>query len=328
VNRPFPGALARLAPLLLNTAGKQRLSILIYHRVVAAPDPMRPGEPTAGEFDWQMRLLREHFHPLPLLEAAQRLHSGDLPERAVCVTFDDGYADNEQYAMPVLRRHGVPATVFVSTGFLNGGRMFNDTVIETVRACADEILDLRGEGLDAYAVGTPEQRLRAVERLLADIKRREPGERSALVERLGGAAPAPLPDDLMMTDEQVRNLLRNGVDVGAHTVHHPILTSVTDDVAREEIAASKACLEDLLQGEVGAFAYPNGKPGEDYAARHRDMVVAAGFRAAVSTHWGVGTRDSDCFQLPRFTPWDRSPLRFGLRLLYNYRNPDSLPGAA
>ena len=74
---------AGLLPLLCNPTGEARLSTLIFHRVVPERDAMRPGEPTAAEFDWQMRLLREHFHPLSLEEAVTRLAEGALPRRAV-----------------------------------------------------------------------------------------------------------------------------------------------------------------------------------------------------------------------------------------------------
>jgi len=321
------GAAARLAPFLLNTAGKQRLAILIYHRVMPERDPMRPGEPTTIEFDWQMRLLREHFNPLPLSRAVELLGTGELPPRAVCVTFDDGYADNERLALPVLVRHGIPATVFVSTGYLNGGRMFNDTVIETLREVSGQELDLRDLGLGLHSVATPSERLATVDVLLRNIKRRDPAERTELVERVASYARS-LPENLMMTDAQVRNLADSGLEVGAHTVSHPILASAQDSVAREEIRAGKAHLEDLLQREIHTFAYPNGKPGDDYERRHRDMVRDLGFRAAVATHWGVATPQSDTFQLPRFTPWDRAPARFALRLLANYRRSDPLTTAA
>jgi peptidoglycan/xylan/chitin deacetylase (PgdA/CDA1 family) len=317
----------RVTPIVFNAHREQRLSILIYHRVMPVHDPMRPAEPTVQEFDSQMRIVREYFSPLPLIEAVDRLHSGTLPEGAVCVTFDDGYADNETYAMPVLRKYGIPATVFISTGFLNGGRMWNDTVIEVLRDSGDSLLDLRNLGLGCYPRDTPEQRLLAVDHILGTIKHRDPGERLSLVteiEKLGGKL---LPQDLMLTDTQVQSLARNEVSIGAHTVNHPILSSIESTVARAEIADSKAYLQALLQKEVEVFAYPNGRPNLDYDVEHRDLVSELGFKAAVSTHWGVSTEQSDIYQLPRFTPWDRQPLRFGIRLLANYRRIDPLIAA-
>lgn len=321
------GLFARTAPYALGTAGRQRLAILIYHRVLPGRDPLRPGEPTVAEFDWQMALVRKHFNPLPLVEAADRLRDGSLPPRAICVTFDDGYADNEELALPVLQKYAVPATVFVSTGFLNGGRMFNDTVIESIRQCTDETLDLSGIGLERYALRDAPERIAAIDAILTAIKHREPADRSGLVNEIEGRA-GQLPRNLMMTDAQVRNLGSSGVSVGAHTVNHPILQSVNSTVAKTEIGDSKATLEALTQRPVDSFAYPNGRPGDDYSILHRDMVEELGFAVAVSTHWGVATPDSDLFQLPRFTPWDRTPARFALRLLLNYRKVDPLQETA
>ena len=125
---------------------------------------------------------------------------------------------------------------------------------------------------------------------------------------------------------EVQSLVANGLDVGAHTVHHPILSSVDAAVAQAEISDSKAQLETLLQQDVHLFAYPNGRPAIDYQDEHRSMVKNSGFLAAVSTHWGAATNESDPYQLPRFTPWDRTTARFAARLLLNYRSGDSLVG--
>jgi peptidoglycan/xylan/chitin deacetylase (PgdA/CDA1 family) len=121
----------------------------------------------------------------------------------------------------------------------------------------------------------------------------------------------------MMTAEQVRHLHASGMEVGAHTVSHPILASLDSQRAGREIWECKNQLEAITGARVSLFAYPNGKPGRDYRAEHVDMVRRMGFEAAVSTAWGVAHAASDPFQLPRFTPWDRTPGRFLLRLMQN-----------
>jgi peptidoglycan/xylan/chitin deacetylase (PgdA/CDA1 family) len=320
------GLVARVVPLVFNAHRKQRLSILIYHRVLPERDPMRAGEPTVDEFDSQMRVLHEYFHPLPLVDAVERLRAGTLPDGAVCVTFDDGYADNEIYAMPVLKKYRIPATVFVSTGFLNGGRMWNDSVIEVLRSYKDEVLDLRELDLDCYTLHSTEQRLDAVDSILRQIKHFDPQKRIALVNEIQKRGPK-LPDDLMLTDAQIQSLAHNGVTIGAHTVNHPILSSISGENARSEIQESKQYLETLLQEPIDVFAYPNGRPELDYTNEHRNLVSELGFKVAVSTHWGVSTTQSDRYQLPRFTPWDRHPLKFAIRLLANYRKIDPLISA-
>ena len=87
-----------------------------------------------------------------------------------------------------------------------------------------------------------------------------------------------------------------------------------------EISENKNTLERILDCKLKYFAYPNGEPGKDYGARHIEMVKSCGYQAAFSTRWGVNTAASDIWQLARFTPWDRSPSRFMIRLLQNYRS--------
>lgn len=308
-------------PKLLGTSKTQRLSILNYHRVMLEPDPMRPSEPTVEQFDWQMKLLSKYCTPLSLSEGLARMDSGSLPPRAVCVTFDDGYADNEEYALPVLQRWGVPATVFVTTGYLNGGRMWNDTVIEAIRLAKGPTLDLDKIGLGTYTVTDQNSRVIAADSLINEIKHWAPLERKnavSLVEVL--EMNGELPSDLMMTHSQLKNLSNTCVDIGAHTETHPILATLDSTHAKAEIQQPKAELEKIIGRPIEHFAYPNGKPGIDYREEHRDMAKMAGYVSAVSTQWGVADKHSDRWQLPRFTPWDKTPLRFLVRLLLNFRD--------
>ena len=293
------------------------LSILIYHRVVPRPDPLVPDHVTASDFDWQMATLDRWFNVLPLREAVGRLRSGTLPVRAACVTFDDGYADNAEIALPILLRRGVPATFFIATGFIDGGRMWNDSVIEAVRRAQGEAMDARCLGLDTLPVSSPGLRRDAIGKALAALKYLPQEERQRRVDELAAHSPRPLPSDLMMTTEQVRRLHQSGMEIGAHTVTHPILAETDPGRADGEIRDSKHRLESMLGKPVALFAYPNGTPGRDYRRDHVGMVERLGFEAAVSCAPGVARASSDRFQLPRFTPWDRTPAKFVLRLLLN-----------
>ncbi|MCW5632289.1 MAG: polysaccharide deacetylase family protein [Rubrivivax sp.] len=296
-----------------------RLSTLIFHRVLPEADPLFPEEVDAVRFDRICSWLREWFNVLPLAEAALRLGEGTLPTRALALTFDDGYADNRSVAAPILRRHGLPCTFFVSTGFIDGGCMWNDIVIEAIRATRLPSLELGHlhPGLGNFAMAGARERRQAIDRIIAVAKYLEPGRRQELVHAVAKAAEALPPTHLMMTSQQLRELRALGLEVGAHTVSHPILAGLADDEARREIVEGRRQLEDVLGERVGLFAYPNGKPGEDYSARSVALVREAGFDAAVSTVWGVSTSATDRFQLKRFTPWDRSRLRFGVRMLRN-----------
>jgi peptidoglycan/xylan/chitin deacetylase (PgdA/CDA1 family) len=296
-----------------------RLSILIFHRVLPQPDPLFPEEPDAVQFEAVLRCVADAFHVMPLARAVIALRNGNLPPGALAITFDDGYADNEQIAAPILQRLGLHATFFVSTGFLDGGRMWNDTVVEALRRTRLQRLDLSAQGWGVHDLQTPAQRRQAINHLLPRLKYMPLAERARQVEVVASACGEALPANLMMSSSQLQALHRSGMDIGGHTVCHPILCSVPDDVARAEIQANKSALEATLQTPVTLFAYPNGKPDTDYAARHAEMVRAAGYDAAVTTAPGAAREGSDLMQLPRFTPWDRDLRRFSARLVANLR---------
>lgn len=299
--------------------GSARLAILIFHRVRPQVDPLFPGEPDAAQFAALLRHLGTRFRVLPLDEGIERLYEGTLPSRALAITFDDGYADNCTVAAPLLQAAGMPATVFVAAGHLDGGAMWNDRVIEAVRAVEAARFDLAPLGLAVLDTGSIEAKRGSIERLLGELKYRPQHEREQLARSIQHAAHAPDPAALMMTSAQVEALARQGIAVGAHTLTHPILARLADDEAREEIAGSKSRLEAITGRPVRLFAYPNGRPHEDYGPTHVRMVREAGFAAAVSTAWGAATASCDRFQLPRFTPWTRRPLRFDLLMLRNLR---------
>jgi peptidoglycan/xylan/chitin deacetylase (PgdA/CDA1 family) len=306
------------------------LLILMYHRVLPRPDPMRPGEIDACTFDRHVSVLARYYHVLTLAEAARQLRTRSLRRRAVCITFDDGYADNAELALPILRRWRVPATFFVATGFLDGGRMWNDTVIELVRAAPGNWFDVRSLQLGEYSLATPPQRCEAAYALLAKLKYIPPGEREDRVQALAERVGAELPTDLMMTRPQVRALAEQGMEIGAHSISHPILARLDDAAAGREIIEGKQQLEAIVGRPVEVFAYPNGKPREDYEWRHVRMAQKAGFACAVTTVRGVANANSDLYQLPRFSVWDTRRARFLLRLLQyrwqpNYRYSRNYP---
>lgn len=314
----------RSALSLLSPAGNAaRLSILIFHRVHAAPDELFPAEPDARRFDEICAWLKAWFNVLPLDEAVHCLGSRRLPARAACITFDDGYADNLDVALPILQRHRLAATFFIASGYLDGGRMFNDSIIELVRRSPLAALDLAGLGLncgESLPLGGGAARPAAIAALIGELKYRQPDERTELSRALQARAGVDrIPDDLMMRSDQVRAMHRAGMQIGAHTVTHPILARLEPAAARDEIQRGKAGLESIIGAPVSLFAYPNGQPEVDYDSTTVQLVREAGFRAAVSTAPGSSDAQTDLFQLPRFTPWDVSSLRFGMRLLANLR---------
>lgn len=303
---------------LLSPQGESaRLSVLIYHRVLATYDPLLPDAPDRLVFERQMTFIRRHFNVLALREAVAALTLRTLPERALCVTFDDGYADNFDVALPILEKLEIPAAVFVATDYLDGGIMFNDVVVETVRRSIGPLLDLSELGLGAFDVSNLSRRCSAINTLIGRIKYLPNNERKKIAADIQKHVGIELPHDFMMTREQVRSMLNRGMTIGAHTMSHPILSSVDEFSAGQELRGSKIELEKITGAPVEYFAYPNGKPGQDFLAAHTQMARNCGFSAAFTTAPGSATGFDDPMQIPRYTPWERDSLRYGLRLAQN-----------
>jgi peptidoglycan/xylan/chitin deacetylase (PgdA/CDA1 family) len=316
-NRDSLAMLKQLFALASPQGPKARLTILIFHRVLPAPDPLLARTVHAELFEQICSWMKRWFNVIALDEAVERLKNGTLPSRAACISFDDGYADNYHVALPILSRVGLSATFFISTGFLDGGRMWNDTVVESVRLCQTPELDLSPLELGLYKLGSWAERRQAVSGIIQKIKYLPIQERKNVTESIAQLAKVTLPAHLMMTSQEVRLMRQAGMQIGAHTVSHPILAKLTLEQAQQEILDSKLKLEEILGERVGLFAYPNGKPTEDYLPHNVDLVRTLGFDAAVSTAWGASRQGDDVFQVRRFSPWDTSKLRFGFRLLTN-----------
>ena len=310
----FLSGLKHIATLSSGLGRQKKLFILIYHRVLDKPDFMRPGEVDKNSFSWQIELLATYFNVLPLHEALQHMENDTLPPRAVTITFDDGYADNLHNALPILKQYNLTATFFIASGYLDGGRMWNDSVIEAIRIMENDQLDLTSIGLGVFDISSPTHKTKAVSEILNKIKHLEPLQRNECAQYIS-AQVSDLPNDLMLTTEQLKQLYQAGVEIGGHTVTHPILARMTDNEAMLEIAENKKQLEQILDGAIRYFAYPNGKPVQDYLPEQIDFVKKNGYLAALSTQLGVASKSSDLWQLPRFTPWDKSPMKFMARMV-------------
>ena len=296
----------------------RRLAVLIYHRVTPLPDPLLPYEPDAEAFERTMRWVGTTFNVLPLEQAVRDLKAGNLPPRAMSITFDDGYENNATVAAPILEGLGLHATFFIATGYLDGGLMFNDAVVEAVRACPGTELDLTSLNLGQHRVGSVDERRATIDAILNVIKYHDERERADMARAIAESARVELPRNLMMTSEQAAALARAGFALGAHTVSHPILAKLDDHTARREIIDGKLRLEEISGGPVNLFAYPNGRPDRDYSGATTRFVREIGFDGAVSTSMGVAEVGSDPYQIPRFTPWDVRPLRFAAQLWSNF----------
>jgi peptidoglycan/xylan/chitin deacetylase (PgdA/CDA1 family) len=305
--------------------------ILMYHRVThAGPDPWGL-RVTPDHLAEHLEVLQRRFCPIPLKALVSALRNGIIPPRSIVVTFDDGYADNLHTARPLLERYQIPATVFLVTGSVESGDPFWWDVLEQILLHPGTLpprLSLRIAGNshqwdlgDAWHY--PEERgllhhgWRAGEnaptarhslylsvwellRRLAQSQRRETLEQ--LVD-WAGTAFAGRADYRLLSPPEVLDLARsNQVEIGAHSVTHPMLDALPLELQRSEIEQSKASLEELLGEPVTSFAYPHGAHTLETAA----LVRTAGYACACSTLAAAVSADADPHRLPRMHigDWD------------------------
>ena len=263
----------------------ERLLVLGYHNVESTWFwPSRPGAGVAT-FARQMRVLDRIATVVPLEEALDALAAGrPLPPRAVALTFDDGYRDNLELAAPVLRRHGMPATIYLVPGFLSGEQhAWWERLGWAVGRARARRLQLDGRELVLGDDGNVAA-LRAVETV---VKRMTHDERMHAVEQIvedsrpSGAYRA---DELFLDWDAARRLAPAGMAVGSHTLAHAILGRETAADQRADLRESRRLLQRELSAEVATLAYPNGT-----AADYDDATFAAAREAGYShavTAWG------------------------------------------
>ncbi|MFH1331462.1 MAG: polysaccharide deacetylase family protein [Actinomycetota bacterium] len=266
--------------------GGRRLTVLAYHRVADRHGPefdtyRRNVSASPEDFSRQMDHVAERFHPVSLEQVEAALDDGPpLPRRPLLVTFDDGYRDNLLAALPVLQDRGIPMAIFLATDFVDGSRRFPwDLAAWCFHHTARDGAELPVTGWRAWA-GPPE-RERVLGAWLETLKRRPEEEReeamAALPEALGVVVPPDALSGLCLSWDEVRAMASAGVSVGAHTAGHPILTRVSADRARSEVAGSKRRVEEELGRPVTAFAYPNGGRDDLDDATVR-LLAQAGYR--------------------------------------------------
>ena len=282
-------------------------TIVMYHRVIERreDDPFALGMcVTRKHFDDQLRYFKRSFSPIGMSEAVRRLARGEpLPDRALSITFDDGYLDNLTVALPVLQAHQLNAALFVPTGGLDQDEpLWWDRVIHALDATdRHDILPTD------FGIPLPPRRLslkgwgrkETVTRMLDALWTLPISQALVAVTRLERHLPPRrnvAPVARRMAARQVLEMHRAGMEIGAHSVRHPNLTLESPLIVREEMKTSRAALEALCDAPINGFAYPAGWKNADAEAAAREV----GFDYAVGTTRGVNDRSRlDPFTLAR-----------------------------
>lgn len=278
---------------LIQRLNRDRVRILMFHRF--------PGK-DAANFERQCAYLAKHYTVVPLAEAARRLQANEPVANLAVLTVDDGYADMYEVAFPVLRKHGMPATLFATTGFIDRTMwMPGDRVRHLFAHTTRDEVQVTEDGGHVHTFRTAGEG--ASDGLRSLLKRVPNATRSRMLAELEagetGNEPASIPEEYRpCTWAQLRELSDGGVAIGAHTVTHPILSRVeTREETEAEIVQSKQTLERELQKKVDLFAYPNGTADDlnDVSLR----CVRAQFAVAVTAIYGLNAPGADPHQLLR-----------------------------
>jgi peptidoglycan/xylan/chitin deacetylase (PgdA/CDA1 family) len=295
-----------LGPLLSCTVGRWRgVLVFNYHRVgepSQSPFDRALFSATQDVFDQQVRFVKKNFEIATPAELDDVLARG---RRVVMLTFDDGYRDNYEFALPVLKQHGVPATFFITSGFLDERPIaWWDEIAWMIRSGPVANLSLRNWGGDEFDVTASEVREEAIKQALTLFKRLPKEETPSFLSRLSeltgaGRCPTELTDRLWMTWDMVREMDRNGMEIGGHTMTHPVLANADLETQRHEILGCKNRIEAELGHPIVAFSYPVGLPFS-FTSETEKLLDATGYRWAFSFSGGVClTRTPNHFNLPR-----------------------------
>lgn len=305
--------------------------ILLYHRVADVEIDPQLLSVSPAHFSEHMQVLSEFYHPKSLGSIYQEKRTNYFPNHSVMVTFDDGYADNFLVAQNILKAYEIPATVFVTSRMVDNKKEYWWDELERVFLSPNplprqlellinnEIIsfefasELPGSEFEAWNVlskSPRNSRQDAYLFLMGFLRKSNFSTRENLLSEI--FAWAGLDRDLgrlkniSASSKLLSSLPKNGfIDVGAHTVTHPQLSSLSQSEQESEISGSKFDLEQILDRPIYAFAYPFGER-RDYSKDSIRLVRQAGFNCACSNFSGLTTWLTDPFQLPRYIvrDWD------------------------
>lgn len=324
---PFVRVSSRLGLLdaygfLRRHLAKPSARIIAYHRVGSTyefPSDVPMIGPQA--FEKQVAYLSRRYRVISLRELGSALNSGaSIPAKTAVITFDDGYRDNYLKAYPILKKYGVPATIFLSTGHIDSGAPFWwDRVSYVVAQTPREQLEL-GQ-LGTYHFQTTTERWLVARSIREVVKELPDDEKNLvigqLVSHLGVDMPRSLTKELFLSWDEVREMSQNGIDFGAHTVNHPTLIGIPLERAREEIVGSQRRIQDNLDRLADTFAYPDGRlstvnDGIKAILRENGFVCAVYGNPDALVSLGT-----DPYEMGRLSPrWDFSTFHLSVSGLY------------
>lgn len=294
---------------VLQAAGRLRgpsAAILMYHSVMEDP---RAQEAYLGEtilsqrvFRQQIELIARRFHPTSLDQVEKFINGkGEIAERAVVVTFDDGYTDNYEFAAPVLDQLGVPATFYATVDCVDRRIL---PWPARLRFCFRNTNRKRWDDSSGrtWLLSSSEERETALLRSCEECCQLTGAVQQEYVASVASQLGIQIPVEsgtLMMNYDQMRALVRQGHIVGSHTMTHPNMAYINADVVRHEMIDSKRRLEQELDTPVLHFAYPCPALTPHWTEQTVTASREIGYQTAVTTNTGLARRGDDPLRLKR-----------------------------
>lgn len=259
--------------------------ILMYHRVL--PSDNVEGGITPENFRWQLSVLARHFNVQPLDVMIEQHQRGCLPPYSVAITFDDGYSDFNTYVLPELKAFSLPATLFVTTDFIDGTLwMWPDVLKWALKATPHR----QWQAPDGQRFRLPEQWLLAWHTAADYAINLDNDAKWSFIwdfcQTLGVEVPSqPSGEFAPLSWHDLRQMPADLVSVGSHTLTHPILSKLDPARLMKELVVSRQRIEQQLDRDVVGFCYPNGMP-TDVSPAVFDAVAQAGYRYACVAYPG------------------------------------------
>jgi len=285
----------------------QQAMVLVYHRIAAVGSGRWSLCTTPERFEAHLRLLRRYARLIPISQFVTELVAGHLKKGSVAITFDDGYADNVQTALPILRQHDVPAAFYLVGRSVGSNREFwwddlERCLLEPVQVPSRLTVDLKGDALDIDVGVDPSGRKQLFDKLWSQCKSLSGGERDELIDTLrewAGVSSQARPSHRPLNEAEVISLAGEPLaEIGAHTDSHPRLSDLAPAEQRSEIVDGRNRLESLIGRQIDGFAYPFGHPS-DYGPGVVQLLRSLGFRYALRVGSRIPRHDPDPFQVPR-----------------------------
>jgi ubiquinone/menaquinone biosynthesis C-methylase UbiE/peptidoglycan/xylan/chitin deacetylase (PgdA/CDA1 family) len=259
-------------------------------------------------FKEQMEFLKKNYNVISLGALISSCKSDDrLPDNPVVITIDDGYESNYKLAYPVLKSLKIPAAIFLTTGFIDGGgALWVDRLEYSIGAADRTSLDIELDGKKrSFLLGSRGMKIKCERTIRQSLKRAQALKRDKTIEDIEDKLGMKLADDNVpdiyrpMRWEEAAEMAESGlITIGSHTHNHIALTVCDKDTALEEVSVSKTLIEKNIACECGAFCYPNGGVG-DFSGDTKNTLKGAGYSCALLNIPGFNGRGSDVFELKR-----------------------------